>query len=130
MSSPDPTKVLYSARYKYFINIDDAVESSVSIPAASRTAGSATDFTITLPKSADCRYANVKLNFSTDTAGVWHLMPATDFTLDANFGIANRIAYLTNSVVIHLFLFNNDGVSAHTNTAVTVTARIRPQSVS
>jgi hypothetical protein len=130
MSNPDPTKILFSLRNKYFINIDDAVQNTVTIPATSRAGGSATEFTITLTKDTNCRYANVKLNYSNDTANTWHLMPAVDYTIDANFKIANRIAYLTNSVVIHLFLINNDPSTAHTNTALTVTARIRPQSVS
>ncbi len=129
MSNPDPTKVLFSSRYGYFINVDDAVQGSVTIPSASRASGSITDFTITLPKSTNCRYSNAKVNYSTDTSGLWHIIANLRFQLDTYFQIIPRIAYLTNSIVVHVLLYNGDA-SSQTNTAVTVTARIRPQSVS
>lgn len=121
MSNPDPSEILLSTRYKYFLNKEVAV-GNVTLTAQSTPALEAKTHSLSIPIDNAEDYTQIKINFSHD-ANDWYVFPTPQITLDANFDIAVTGAYDSNSLDLTFFVINMTG-STHTNTASTVTVRV------
>lgn len=122
MSNPDPAKILFSGRYKYFLN-KDVQEGSVTLSATSIAAGNAATFTLNIPIENDSDYSQVKINFSHD-ANDWYVFPiGGDIVLDANFDIAVTGSYNGTNLTLSFFVVNQTA-GTETSTATTATARV------
>lgn len=121
MSNPDPSKILFSTRYKYYLNYG-STSGSVSIPSTSYTSHTAKSYQIVIPVDRTSDYTNVKLNFSHDSSK-WHNFPTADIILDSNFNIAIVGSYSSNSLVLTFYVVNQTGSTVN-NTASTITANV------
>lgn len=121
MSNPDPNKIIFSSRYKYFLNKGVEV-GSTSISAQSIPAGETDTYNLSIPIDDTDDYTQVKINFSHDPND-WYVFPLFDVNLDANFNIAVVGSYSGSALNLTFFVINQTG-SAHTNTATDVSVRI------
>lgn len=120
MSNPAPSNVLFSSRYKYFLNYDNA-SNTKTIAATLLGAGLAQNMgDLTIPINSDDNFSQIQINFST-SASDWYKFPVRDYSLDSNFNIATVGARTGDSIVLTFFLVNKTGGSA-TSTACTITA--------
>jgi hypothetical protein len=90
MSNPDPNKVIFSSRYKYFldkgsVNLQFTKESQ-SVASSFYTLGgfSSVDDAIIGDGSVGGDFLQVKYELSTDP-GVWHVAPVMPIMIDSNF---------------------------------------------
>lgn len=118
MSDPNPSNVLFSTRYKYFLNYDDETGTK-TIPATSVT-GAQNMGDLTIPIDNDDNFSQIQINFSTSSSD-WYKFPVRDYSLDANFNIATVGTRTANNIVLTFFLVRTGGGAA-TSTAVTITA--------
>ena len=122
MSNPDPSKVLFSSRYKYFLN-KDIVTGSRACASRSVGAGEFTSYGLVIPMESRTDYSQVRLNFSQDP-NRWYIFPTRDVDLDATFKIAVTGSYNSDdNLNIELTVFDNVGTGGNT-TAFTLTARV------
>lgn len=121
MSNPDPAKVLFSSRYKYFLN-KDTETGTLSVPATAIAAGDFSVFSLSIPVENDEDYTQIRLNFSHDPSD-WYVFPTRDIELDADYRIAVAGGYTSNSLNLTFVVFNWSG-SGVTSTATTVTAKV------
>jgi uncharacterized membrane protein len=121
MSDPDPSKILFSSRYGYFLNKSTA-DGLVNLTAQSITAGHTANFSLSIPTEGVGDFTQIKLNFSHDPNN-WYIFPCSDVTLDANFDIAVRGSYSGSSLDLAFYVVNQTG-STHTSTATTLSARV------
>lgn len=121
MSNPDPASIVFSSRYKYFLN-KDTEDGSVSIPATSIGAGNAATFTLSIPIDNEDNISQIKINFSHDPTR-WHIFPVLDIVLDANSDIAVTGSYSGASLVLTFFVVNQTGGTI-TSTATNATVRV------
>jgi hypothetical protein len=121
MSNPDPSKVLFSTRYSYFLN-KSTYSGSVSLTAQSITAGHVATFSLSIPIDDVGDYTQIKINFSHDPDN-WYVFPCLDVALDANFDIAVTGSYSGSSLDMTFYVVNQTG-GTHTSTATTVTVNI------
>lgn len=119
MSNPDPSKIIFSSRYKYFLNYDNQT-GSVTIPATSIAAGHYTTGTISIPISNNQDFSQVQINYSSDGTK-WYSFPIADVVLDANFTITTVGSYGSSNLTLTFYVVNQTG-STHTSTAVTIQA--------
>lgn len=121
MSNPDPTKIIFSSRYKYFLN-KDVEEGTVNLAATSIGAGNAATFTLVIPIENAQNYSQIKINFSHD-ANDWYVFPLIDVSLDSNFNIAVTGSYSSTSLTLEFFVVKQTG-GTHTSTDTTATVRV------
>jgi hypothetical protein len=120
MSNPDPAKIIYSTRYKYYLNYGTET-GSVSIPSTSYGANTYKTYTITIPLDRTDDITNVKINFS-HIAGAWFDFPTTDLELDSNFTLSTVGSYSGSQLTITFYVVNISG-AINSNTATDVTAK-------
>lgn len=117
MSDPNPENMIFSTRYKYFLNYTNSTASLTIAPTTTSAAVNAGS--ITIPCDAANNFSQIQVNFSTNS-GDWYKFPLNDFPLDANFNIATVGSRSGSSMTFTFFLVNETGSSA-TSTAVTIT---------
>lgn len=121
MSNPDPTKILFSTRYKYFLN-KEVKTGTVSLPAVSTPGNQAKTYSLSIPVDSEEDYTQIKINFSHDSSD-WYVFPLLDVALGASFKIAVVGSYSASSLDLTFFVVNQTG-GALTNTATDVTVKI------
>lgn len=121
MSNPNPDSIIFSSRYKYFLN-KEVVQDSVTLTAQSIPAGETRQYSLSIPIDNAENYSQIKINFSHD-ANDWYVFPILDVTLDANFSISVVGSYGASSLDLTFFVVNQTG-STHTSTASTATVRV------
>lgn len=122
MSNPDPASVLFSSRYKYFLN-KDTQTGSVTLSATSIASLQSATFSLNIPIENVQDYSQIKINFSHDPND-WYIYPlAANVTLDANFFIDMTASYTGSSLALKFYVRNNTG-STHTSTATTATVKV------
>ncbi len=121
MSNPNPSNILFSTRYKYYLNYDTKV-GSVDIPSTSYGAGTAKSYSIVIPLERTDDVSNIKVNFS-HIGGVWFNFPPADLELDSNFDIASTGSYSSSNLTLTFYIVNQTGLTV-SNTALTVTAEV------
>jgi hypothetical protein len=120
MSNPDPQKILFSSRYKYFLNKTVEV-GSLSIPAVSIPVFESRRYTLNIPIENVQNYSQIKMNFSHQSAN-WYVFPVVDITLDSNFTITVVGSYTGSNLVLNFFVVNQSA-GTNTNTATDVSVR-------
>lgn len=123
MSNPDPNKIIFSTRYRYFLN-KDRVDGGVSIPSVSVPAFEADKYDLSIPIDDQADFSQVKINYSHDPND-WHIFPCFETTLDSNFNIKVTGAYDSNSLDLSFYVINQTA-APHNNTATTVSVRVHP----
>lgn len=118
MSNPSPSNIIFSSRYKYFLNYANS-PGSLTIPATTQS-GAANKGSITIALDAADNFSQIQINFST-SSGNWYKFPLNDFTLDSNFTIATVGSRTGTTLTLTFYLVRSAGGSA-TSTAVTITA--------
>lgn len=118
MSNPTPSNILFSTRYKYFLNYDTGSGSLVVPATNSLTAVNMGNITIPID-SAD-NFSQVQINFST-SASDWYKFPVKDITIDSNYRIATVGSRASGNITLTFFLVNYTGVAVN-STACTITA--------
>lgn len=121
MSNPDPNKILFSTRYKYFLNKTTAT-GTINLPATSLNANEAANFTLSIPVENKENYTQVRINFSHESAN-WHIFPLYDITLDANCNIAVTGSYVGSNLQLTFFVINQAPFSV-TSTSTNVTVKV------
>lgn len=120
MANPNPSNIIFSTRYKYFLSYTiTPLTGTLSVPATTQS-GAANKGSITLVLDAADNFSQIQLNFST-SAGNWYKFPLNDFTLDSNFKIATVGSRSGTTLTLTFYLVRTAGGSA-TSTAVTITA--------
>lgn len=118
MSNPNPSNMLFSSRYKYFLNYDTG-SGSLSIPATnSLIAVDVGD--VVIPIDTADNFSQIQINFST-SPNDWYKFPVKDITIDSNYRIATVGSRTGSSITLTFFLVNYTGVATN-STACTVTA--------
>lgn len=123
MADPDPRKIIFSSRYRYYRDYGGPQTGSVSIPATSYGAGVAKSYSLTVDLDRNDDLTHVKLNFSYDPSR-WFGFPPVDLILDSFFTISTVGAYSGNQLTITFYVVNQSGLTK-TNTATDVTAEVR-----
>jgi len=118
--NPDPSNLIFSTDYQYFLNYGDA-DSSVTVASTSVPAGEAISANLVVPMTRTEDFTQVRVNFSHDSSK-WYGFPLTDIALDANFTITTVGSYASNSLTLTFYVVNQTGSPANT-TAFTATAR-------
>lgn len=119
MSNPDPAKVIFSSRFRYFLN--KAKETaSLTVPTESIGAFEYTTKSFSIPIETNEDFSQIKLNFSQDPTE-WYIFPMRDIDLDSTFKIAVSGSYAGSNFVVNLTIYDNAG--GGTTTAFTVTAK-------
>lgn len=121
MGNPAPANILFSSRYKYYLNYA-TTSGTLSIPATSYTAGTAQSYSISIPLTRTDDFTNIKINFS-HLSSNWYSFRPTDVILDANFTITTVGSYSSNNLTLTFYVVNQTA-STHTNTAITVTVQV------
>lgn len=121
MSNPDPQNILFSTRYKYFLN-KDVEDGSVTLSSTALGPGEATSFSLAIPIENDQDYSQIKMNFSHDSSD-WYIFPSKDITLDANCIISVVGSYDGTNLNMTFYVVNQTGGSVN-STATTATVRV------
>lgn len=121
MSDPTPSNILFSTRYKYYLNYGTE-SGTVDIPVTSYGAGTAKSYSITIPVTRTDDFSNIKINFS-HLSTQWYNFPTRDITLDSNFIIATTGNYSSNNLTLTFYVVNQTGGTVN-NTGITVTAQV------
>lgn len=118
MSNPNPSNMIFSTRYTYFLNYD-ANDGSLSVPATNSlipvSVGS-----IVLPVDAADNFSQIQINFST-SPNDWYKFPVKDIDIDSNYRIATTGSRTGSSITLTFYLVNFTGVATN-STPVTITA--------
>lgn len=123
MSNPDPSKVIFSSRYRYFLNKPKKT-GDVSIAGTSVDAFSYKTANFSVPMDSQDDFTQIKINFS-HAPNDWHIFPCLDVTLDTNFTLSVTGSRTTSGLDVIIYVVNQSAGSA-TNTATTVTVGIAP----
>lgn len=119
MSNPNPSNIIFSTRYKYFLNYDRGVGTPLVVPPTnSLTAVNVGNIVIPID-SAD-NFSQIQINFST-TPNDWYKFPLKDITIDSNYRIATVGSRTGGSITLTFFLVNYTGVGTN-STACTISA--------
>lgn len=118
MSNPNPSNILFSTRYKYFLNYDTG-SGTLAVP-ATNSLTPVNVGNIVIPIDNDDNFSQIQINFST-SAGDWYKFPLKDTTIDSNYRIASVGSRSGNNITLTFFLVNYTGVATN-STAVTITA--------
>lgn len=118
MSNPNPSNILFSTRYKYFLNYGTG-SGTLTIP-ATNTLVAINAGSITIPIDSADNFAQTQVNFSTSSSD-WYVFPLKDIPIDANYNVATVGSRSGNSMTLTFYLVNNTGVATN-STAVTITA--------
>jgi hypothetical protein len=123
MSNPDLTKILFSTRYKYFLN--KSVETgTTSITAQSTPAFEAKTYTVTIPVDNVENYTQVKINFSHDPND-WYIFPCLDVALGTDFKISITGSYSASALTLTFYVVNQTAGALNSPTSdITVKAYI------
>lgn len=116
MSNPNPANMIFSTRYKYYLNYRMAT-GSVSVSGTSHAANTATNYSVTIPIDRTKDFSNIKFNISS-LGGQWFSFPSRDIILDANFTLSIVGSYGSNNLTLKVFVVNQSGGVA-TNTTFT-----------
>lgn len=113
----DPSKVIFSTSYKYFL-IYDTETGSVSVPSTAYALNEVKSYTVAIPITRTKDYTQVLLNFSFDSSK-WYAFPLTDLVLDLAFGsVAVVGSYSGSNLTLTIYVINQAG--AGNNPAFTV----------
>lgn len=121
MSNPDPDKILFSTRYKYFLNKTTAT-GTINLPATALNANETANFTLSIPIENKKNYTQIRINFSHDSLN-WRIFPFLDITLDANCTIATIGSYVGSNLELTFFVINQVGAPI-TTTSTNVTVKV------
>jgi hypothetical protein len=132
MSNPDPNSVIFSSRYKYFLN-KDRVDLSFTTPSQSV---SSLDYVLGGFASVGDAiiggagvledFLQVKYELSTNS-GVWHTAPILPVAVDSHFTATFEEKLQSdsnNAFLIVLVYFSNASLSTQTFPGVTVNVRV------
>jgi len=118
MSNPNPSNVLFSTRYKYFLNYDRG-EGSLAVP-ATNSLTAVNVGSITIPIDSASNFSQIQINFSS-TPSDWYKFPLKDITIDANYRVATVGSRSGGSITLTFFLVNYTGVATN-SAAFTISA--------
>lgn len=104
MSNPDVNKIIFSTRYKYFLNKSIST-GTINLPATSLNANEVANFTLLIPVENKENYTQVRINFSHDSSN-WQIFPIYDIALDANCNIAVTGSYVGTNLELTFFVIN------------------------
>jgi len=121
MPISDPSKVIFSTSYNYFLNYDSET-GSVSVPATSYATGEAKSYTVTIPITRVKDYAQTQINFSFDPTK-WYVFPFGDVTLDISFGSVSTVASYNGSNLTVTFYVVNQVFGPVNNPAFSATVK-------
>lgn len=117
----DPSKVIFSTLYSYFLNYDTQT-GSVNVPATSYATGESKSYTVVIPIDRTQDYSQIQINFSFDSTK-WYILPVGDVTLDIAFGSVTTVASYSGANLTITFYVVNQVVGPINNPAFTVTVR-------
>lgn len=120
MSNPDPTKILFSTRYGYFLNKDVAT-GTLNIPSTSIPELETRSFTLSIPIDSAREFSQIKVNFS-HLSSRWYVMPIDDVERNADFDIATVGSYTSTNLVLTFYAVNQ---SPGTDTFPATTINVR-----
>lgn len=117
---PDPSKILFSTAFKYFLNYT-TVEGSVNVPSTSYATGEAKSYSVTVPITRTQDFSQVRINYSHLSAN-WYNFPPGQIVLDANFTISTVGSYTGSNLTITFYVVNQV-IGPVSNTAFTATVK-------
>jgi hypothetical protein len=118
MPLTDPSKILFSTSYKYFLNYDDKT-GSVSVPSTSYGAGVVKSYSVTIPITRTKDFSQIRVNFSFDSSK-WYVFPFPYVVLDSNFSVETVGSYSGSNLIITFYVVNQVPLTV-SNTAFTAT---------
>jgi hypothetical protein len=108
MPISDPSKVIFSTQYRYFLNYDSKT-GSVSVPSTAYALGEAKSYTVTIPITRVKDFSQVLVNFSFDS-GKWYAFPFGDVVLDLSFGSVSTVgSYSGSNLTLIFYVVNQVG---------------------
>lgn len=121
MPLTDPSKIIFSTAYNYFLNYDTET-GSVSVPVTSYAVNESKSYSVTIPITRVKDFSQVQINFSFDSAK-WYTFPFPYVVQDSSFGLIETVgAYSGTSLVITFYVVNLSGIVKN-NTAFTATVK-------